>query len=349
MSIDSALTPVATESADRRVCVFGAYGHTGRFVVARLLQRGWLPVLSGRDAVRLQALAAAFPQSPVRVASVDDPSSLDGALEGTVAVINCAGPFSETAEAVIQAALRAGAHYLDTAAEQQPVLAAFDRHAEAAVRAGIAVVPAMAFYGGLADLLASAAMQGWSEADSLDIAIALDSWHPTEGTRITGQRNTARRLTIAGGVLQPLSDPPAQRAWRFDGAFGEQAMVAVPFSEMSLISRHLRVQRAESFLNLAPLRDVRDPSTPTPVAADASGRSDQVFAIEVSARRNGSERKLSAQGRDIYAVTAPLMVEALERIVDGRSRGAGVWAPGATFDARDFIASLAPHDLQWSA
>lgn len=35
------------------VAVFGAYGHTGRFVVAQLLERGFVPVLSGRDAGRL--------------------------------------------------------------------------------------------------------------------------------------------------------------------------------------------------------------------------------------------------------------------------------------------------------
>ncbi|MGO1072541.1 saccharopine dehydrogenase family protein [Lysobacter sp. CA199] len=350
MQTDPTATPVAARDiANRRVCVFGAYGHTGRFVIARLLERGWEPVLSGRDPGRLNALAAAYPRSTVRVASVDDPRSLDRALQGTVAVFNCAGPFSETAEPVIEAALRAGVHYLDPAAEQQPVLAVFERHAEAAVRAGIAIVPAMAFYGGLADLLVSVAMEGWSEADCVDIAIALDSWHPTEGSRITGRRNTARRVVIADGVLQPLADPPAQRAWTFDGAFGEQEMVAVPFSEMSLISRHLRIDRVDSFLNLTPLRDIRNPDTPPPVAVDDSGRSSQVFAIEVSARRNGSERRIGAQGRDIYAVTAPLLVEALERIVSGRSRGAGVWAPGATFDARDFMASLAPQALQWSA
>ncbi|MEU7900623.1 hypothetical protein AB0B45_48325 [Nonomuraea sp. NPDC049152] len=31
------------------VTVFGAYGHTGRFAVAELLERGFVPVLAGRD------------------------------------------------------------------------------------------------------------------------------------------------------------------------------------------------------------------------------------------------------------------------------------------------------------
>ncbi|MCQ0007271.1 NAD(P)H-binding protein [Actinomadura madurae] len=64
----------------QRVAVFGAYGHTGRFVVAELRERGYVPVLSGRDAGKLRALAASHPGLEARPASVDDPGSLDRAL-----------------------------------------------------------------------------------------------------------------------------------------------------------------------------------------------------------------------------------------------------------------------------
>src|SRR4051794_17380550 len=99
------------------VAVFGAYGHTGRFVVAELRDRGFVPVLSGRDAGKLRALAASVPGLDARPASVDDPASLDRALAGTAAVINCAGPFASTSAPVIEAALRAGIPYVDVAAE----------------------------------------------------------------------------------------------------------------------------------------------------------------------------------------------------------------------------------------
>ena len=52
-------------------------------------------------------------------------------------------------------------------------------------------------------------------------------------------------------------------------------------------------------------------------------------------------RRAVAQGRDIYALSAPLVVEALERIVDGRISAAGVVVAGQAFYARDFLASLA--------
>src|SRR5262245_26729589 len=101
--------------AERTVTVFGAYGHTGRFVVSELRKRGWTPVLSGRDSAKLTAVGDAYPELEVRVASVDDPASLDQAISGSAAVINCAGPFIDTAAPVIEAAIRARIHYLDVA------------------------------------------------------------------------------------------------------------------------------------------------------------------------------------------------------------------------------------------
>jgi len=186
----------------RTVTVFGAYGHTGRFVVSELRTRGWTPILAGRDATKLSALSNTHPGLDVRVASVDDPASLDRAVSGVAAVINCAGPFIDTAAPVIQAALRAGIHYLDVAAEQAAVLAIFERFADAARDAGVVVAPAMAFYGGLGDLLATAAMGDWAGADEICIAIALDSWNPTRGTRLTGQRNPGPRLIFSNNRLE---------------------------------------------------------------------------------------------------------------------------------------------------
>ncbi|MFD8088102.1 saccharopine dehydrogenase NADP-binding domain-containing protein, partial [Kitasatospora sp. NPDC059722] len=166
------------------VTVYGAYGHTGRFVVAHLRERGFAPVLSGRDAAKLHALAEGTGLD-VRPASVDDPAALDAALAGAAAVINCAGPFASTTAPVIEAALRAGIPYVDVAAELEANLDTFADFADRARTAGATVLPAMAFYGGLGDLLATAAMADWTDADEAHVAYALSSWHPTAGTRLS--------------------------------------------------------------------------------------------------------------------------------------------------------------------
>jgi hypothetical protein len=102
------------------VAVFGATGHTGRFVVAELMRRGITPVAVARDRAKLAASELANRGGQTRAASIDDPGSLDRAFGDVAAVINCAGPFLDTADAVAAAALRAGAHYLDILAFRRP-------------------------------------------------------------------------------------------------------------------------------------------------------------------------------------------------------------------------------------
>jgi Saccharopine dehydrogenase NADP binding domain len=330
--------------SSQAVTVFGAYGHTGRFVVAELHKRGWKTILCGRNAEKLYKVAVEYPQSVARVASVDDEVSLDRAMADASAVINCAGPFIDTAIPIIEAALRSGIHYFDVAAEQAAVLAVFERFSRAAKEAGVVIAPAMAFYGGLGDLLATAAMGDWIAADEILIGVALDSWKPTRGTRLTGQRNPGQRFIFSNGRLE-RSDPPPPRTWRFPAPFGQQNVVGFSLAEIITISRHLRTPQIHGYMNEAPLTDIHNPDTPAPTAVDESGHSSQTFLMEVIARKGDAERRTVARGRDIYAVTAPIVVEATQRAVNGLARTTGVVAAGEAFDARDFLRSLAPAHL----
>ena len=331
---------------NRIVTVFGAYGHTGRFVVSELFKRGFTPILSGRDAAKLKEAGNAHPGSEVRVATMDDSASLDRALYGAVAVINCAGPFIDTAAQVIDAALRASVHYLDVAAEQAAVLAVFERFAGAARDAGVVVAPAMGFYGGLGDLLATAAMGEWDAADEICIAIALDSWKPTQGTRLTGQRNPGRHFIFSNNRLE-RADPPPARKWNFPAPFGAQDVVGLSLSETITISQHLQTPEIRAYINLVPIKDIRDPNTPAPTAADESGRSSQIFVMEAIARRGRVERRAVVRGRDIYAITAPIVVEATHRVVNGLANRTGVVAAGEAFAAQAFLTSLSSSHLSF--
>jgi short subunit dehydrogenase-like uncharacterized protein len=323
------------------IAVYGATGHTGRFVVRELERRGY-PTVSisrnqalsndGQDAVR-----------DWRRASCNDPDALDEALLGTCAVINCAGPFLDTAPALVEAALRAGIHYFDITAEQRSVRQSFATYDEEARQRGTVVLPAMAFYGALADLLAVEATLGAHVVDCIEIGVALDYWHPTEGTRETGDRNTARRLVVAEGRLTPISRPAPIRDWTFPEPFGLQEVVAVPLSEIVTIYRHIPVRKACSYMNSAPLRDLEDPQTPPPTASDSSGQSSQRFVMDVHAASGDRRTRISAIGRDIYAITAPIVAEACVRVLEDPPATGGAYAPGEIFEANGFLAALAPH------
>jgi short subunit dehydrogenase-like uncharacterized protein len=286
-----------------------------------------------------------YPDLERRPASTDDPNSLDDALAGAIAVINCAGPFLDTASPIIESALRQRIHYLDMTAEQQSVLTSYERFTKEALDKAIVILPAMAFYGGLADLLATAAMGDLATADFIGIGIALDSWMPTAGTRLTGQRNTGRRLILVNKKLVFVSDPLRSRKWQFAEPFGLQEVIEFPLAEIITLSKHLGVDAINTYINLAPMRDIHNSDTPPPQEADDSGRSAQIFLMEVVVRSGDKLRKALATGRDIYAITAPLIVEATIRIAEGRIKKKGVVSAAEVFDATDFLKSLCPDHL----
>ncbi|MEV6955549.1 saccharopine dehydrogenase NADP-binding domain-containing protein [Streptomyces sp. NPDC051183] len=335
-------------STTAAVVVYGATGHTGRFVVAELRRRGVATVVSGRDAARLEELAAVWGDVVVRPAAVDDPGALDRALAAAAAVINCAGPFAVTAGPVVEAALRAGIPYLDVAAEIEANASMFADYAEAAGKTQTPVVPAMAFYGGLGDLLVTAAMGDLTAADEVHVAYGLNNWHPTAGTRAAGEvshrRRAGRRVRFADGALRYHDDEVSHTDWLFPEPLGRRRVIAeFTMADVVTVPSHLAVPEVLTYMTVEAAQDLAEEATPAPEPVDAGGRSDQIFVVDVLVRAGGVERRATARGRDIYAVTAPLVVEAVQRILAGRTRTTGLASAGAMFDAADFLRALAPH------
>ncbi|MCQ4045316.1 saccharopine dehydrogenase family protein [Streptantibioticus rubrisoli] len=334
--------------AGRNVAVFGAYGHTGRFVVAELRERGYVPLLLGRDQDKLLTLAKAHPGLEARQASVDDPASLDRALNGAAAVVNCAGPFATTAAPLVEAALRAGVPYVDVAAEIEANLDTFAHFAERARAAGTVVVPAMAFFGGLGDLLVTTAMGDWTAADEAHIAYGLSSWHPTAGTLAAGvvsrQRRGGRRVRYTGGRLEYHDGALPTLEWTFPPPLGPQSVIAeFTMADVVTVPSHLAVPEVRTYMTAKAAADLSAPDASAPTAVDERGRSAQTFLVDVLVRSGHTERRVVAAGQDIYAISAPLAVEAVDRILTGRTRTTGVASAGAVFDAPDFLRALSSH------
>jgi len=231
------------DSTSKCIAVYGATGHTGQFVVHEVQRRGLPVVAVGRSAARLDETIP--PAVPRRIAELDDPVSLEQAFAGCAVVINCAGPFLDTAAPVARAALRAGCHYIDVTAEQASAQASFAELDAPARAAGRVVIPAAAFYGGLADLLASA-LASDGDIDEITVAIALDRWWPTVGTRKTGERNNVPRVVVTNGRLAPLVSSAEVPDWVFSAPLGNQAMIELPFSEIITLAHHLKVGEVRS-------------------------------------------------------------------------------------------------------
>ena len=107
--------------------IYGANGYTGRRIASEAARRGQKPLLAGRRTERIEPLAAEL-DLPWRVFPLDCPDRVAAQIEGLRAVLHCAGPFSATAEPMMEACLRAGVDYLDITGEIAVIEAAAARH-----------------------------------------------------------------------------------------------------------------------------------------------------------------------------------------------------------------------------
>jgi short subunit dehydrogenase-like uncharacterized protein len=157
--------------------LYGAYGFTGKLIVAEAVRRGQRPVLAGRDPVRLAELANAYGLEWFAL-DLDYPARLQEAVGRYDLVLHVAGPFRDTAEPMVRACLAAGTHYLDITGEL-PVFEHVLAQDEAARRAGVALMSGVGFDIVPTDCLARYVADQLPDADWLETAVASSGGVPT--------------------------------------------------------------------------------------------------------------------------------------------------------------------------
>lgn len=130
--------------------MFGATGYTGRLVAAALVARGASPVLAARDRKRAEALAIELagsqqPAAEVLEADVHRPDTVRALVERGDVLVSTVGPFTRWGSAAVEAAVAAGAHYLDSTGEPGFIREVFERWGPRAANAGSALVPAFGY------------------------------------------------------------------------------------------------------------------------------------------------------------------------------------------------------------
>lgn len=154
-------------SSSAPIVVFGAGGVVGRRICVELA-RDTPIVLAGRHAAPLSELARNLPTAGMHVADAGDPGALARAFAGAALVINAAGPLRATAAPVLEAAIAAGAHYVDIGGEQAVMHDIYVRHESAVRKAGLVALPGAGVDGLLGDLAGAwAAAQVVGETERL--------------------------------------------------------------------------------------------------------------------------------------------------------------------------------------
>jgi short subunit dehydrogenase-like uncharacterized protein len=223
--------------------IYGANGYTGELIAREAAGRGLRPILAGRQAAAVAALAAEL-GLPHRVFPTEAPALADVGL-----VLNCAGPFSATAAPLMQACLQAHAHYLDITGEIDVY-----EHAQtlsgAASAAGVVVCPGVGFDVIPTDCVARALAEALPDATHLALGFE------TSATMSPGTAKTSVE-GLAGGCKirrdgKIVTVPMGSLTRQIDFGKGPRTAMAFPWGDVSTAYYTTGIKNIEVFMAVPP-------------------------------------------------------------------------------------------------
>ncbi|ORA33445.1 saccharopine dehydrogenase family protein [Mycobacterium aquaticum] len=359
-----------------RIVVFGATGYTGGLVVDALLRRGIRPVLAGRGAGRLAALAEQSGGLEYRVADVSDPASVGALIDAGDVLVTTVGPFEQFGHPVAQAAVDAGAHYVDSTGEVGFVRGLRDRHDTRAREAGAVIAPAFGYDyvpGILAGALAARA--AGSAVHAIEIGyFAIGSLRNglSQGTRKTMAeglmlpalvwRNGELVDEITARHVRPFTVRDRRKdAFLVSGTevlflpsqLPELQSVAVYNGWFPQLSRPIQVMSAiaNTAAKLPPVRRLIDRLAARTVGGsggpDAAERARTLSHVVAVARDESGDTvaEIHLEGPSPYTLTGELMAWAANRLASGVGRTAGVVGPVEAFGLDELVTGCAGSGL----
>lgn len=223
----AAMTEPGTTPALRWM-LYGAYGYTGKLVIEAALARGHRPVLGGRNARELAAVAE--PHGLPSVAfGLDDDAAMDRALAGVDLVYHVAGPFTQTAGPMREACLRTRTHYVDVTGESPVTRDTLMLDARAR-QAGIALLPSSGVNSVPTDAIAAHVFAQLPGANRLEVAI--DTVHQRSSGSLVSMLEVATLTGMVrrGGVIR--EEPAGRRTRRIRLPAGMRDAIALPLADI---------------------------------------------------------------------------------------------------------------------
>ncbi|MFT7592622.1 MAG: short subunit dehydrogenase-like uncharacterized protein [bacterium] len=153
--------------------IYGAYGYTGKLIVAEAVKKGWKPMVAGRNEALVKSLAEEF-NLPYACFDFDDQRAWDEVLTQHKLLLNCAGPFSHTIKEVLPACVRNKVHYTDITGEIE-VFEYVQSHHNDAIEAEIVMMPGVGFDVVPTDCLAKYLHEQLPTATHLELAFETNS------------------------------------------------------------------------------------------------------------------------------------------------------------------------------
>jgi short subunit dehydrogenase-like uncharacterized protein len=183
-----------------RIVLFGATGYTGELTARELAGRGERPVLAARDEARVRALAGELGGLDWAVADVGRPASVRALVERGDVLLSTVGPFARWGGPAVEAAIAAGAHYVDSTGETPFIREVFERYGPRAAAAGSALLTAMGYDWVPGNLAGALALR---DAGPEAVRVEIGYFMTGDGGGGAGAMSGGTRASAAGVMLEP--------------------------------------------------------------------------------------------------------------------------------------------------
>ncbi|HEY2785643.1 MAG TPA: saccharopine dehydrogenase NADP-binding domain-containing protein [Fimbriiglobus sp.] len=224
--------------------IYGAAGYTGALIAREAARRSLRPVLAGRTAEPVQRLASDLGLEH-RVFSLETGEAVAQGIRDAKVVLNCAGPFSQTAQPVASACLQTGSYYLDITGEAAVFesLAALSTDARAAV---ITLLPGVGFDVVPSDCLAVHLKRRLPTANRLTLAFQ-SAGKLSQGTVLTAlERMADGGLVRENGKLKQV--PAAWKTRTIDFGDGPVRAMTIPWGDVATAFHSTGIPNIEVYL-----------------------------------------------------------------------------------------------------
>jgi len=230
--------------------IYGANGYTGRLMAEQAVSRGMNPVLAGRNEAAIAKLASDL-NLEHRIFGLDEPEEVRSAIAGLRLVLHCAGPFSLTSQAMINACLAEGVHYLDISGEISVFEAAHEQDDEAR-RADVVLMPGAGFDVVPSDCLAATLVEALPAATRLQLAFEA-AGGPSPGTAKTSIEGLGKGGRVRqDGRLKTV--PLAWKTRKIPFAHAERAAVTIPWGDVYTAFVSTGIPDIEVYVSVPPAR-----------------------------------------------------------------------------------------------
>ena len=210
-----------------KLMIYGATGYTGRMAAEHAKAQGLDVVIAGRNSERLKSQAAQL-DVPYRVFTLDHQAAQH--LHGIGVLLNFAGPFAQTADALMHACIVARVDYLDITAEIN-VYRLAERLGAQAAEAGVMLLPGVGWDVVPTDCLAVHVARRVQDPQSLKVALQVAGSMSRGSALSVGEIIGAGLLTRVDGLLVATPDAQPQ-----DFDFGQGPALCAPLSFGDLVT-----------------------------------------------------------------------------------------------------------------